>query len=169
MAFSNRGTNLPGIVAGEDLRLLKHRFINIDSTGRAVKSSAGGLISAILENNPNLDEAASLMGPGSVGKVTSGSAVLAGESVASDAEGRAVPAGPGAFSVGVCVESGAAVGELCSVFLTPQSSAALEVFDNASRPGPTTVNIGTCIYNTDDSAPNYSDGTIWRDAAGVAT
>lgn len=47
--------------------------------------------------------------------------------------------------------------------------ASLGVFDNTTRPDPTTVAVGTQIYNTDDNAPNYSDGTNWRDSDGAIT
>ena len=42
-------------------------------------------------------------------------------------------------------------------------------FTNATRPVATSVPIGTMIFNTSDSAPNWSDGTDWRDAAGNIT
>lgn len=42
-------------------------------------------------------------------------------------------------------------------------------YDNATRPSPTVVPLFTSIWNTDDDAPNYSDGTNWRDAAGIIT
>ena len=75
MAYGNRGSNLPGIVAGADLTAAQHRFITIDSTGRAVLSGLGGRISAVLQNNPNTGQAATLEGPGSVSKLESGAAV----------------------------------------------------------------------------------------------
>ncbi len=42
-------------------------------------------------------------------------------------------------------------------------------FTNATRPDPTTVLVGTMIFNTDDNAPNWGDGAEWRDAAGNIT
>lgn len=42
-------------------------------------------------------------------------------------------------------------------------------YTNASRPAATSLEAGTMIWNTDDAAPNFSDATIWRDSAGVAT
>ena len=42
-------------------------------------------------------------------------------------------------------------------------------YTNATRPGPTTVPVGTPIFNTDDGFPNYADGTNWVDHAGVTT
>ncbi len=42
-------------------------------------------------------------------------------------------------------------------------------FDNAHRPSATNYPIGTAIWNTDDNALNWSDGTDWRNAAGSVT
>ena len=44
-----------------------------------------------------------------------------------------------------------------------------ESFSNATRPSPASVAVGTMIFNTDDNAPNFSDGTNWRDAVGTIT
>lgn len=49
------------------------------------------------------------------------------------------------------------------------NAATGPAYDNAGRPDATTVPTFSSIWNTDDSAPNYSDGTQWVDAAGVAT
>ena len=43
------------------------------------------------------------------------------------------------------------------------------VFTNSSRPLATAVKSGTMIFNSTDEAPNFSDGTNWRDAAGNLT
>jgi len=43
------------------------------------------------------------------------------------------------------------------------------VTDDAGRPAATAVPAGTVIFNTDDDAPNWSNGTDWKDAAGVTT
>ncbi|WP_211062127.1 glycosyl hydrolase family 28-related protein [Heyndrickxia faecalis] len=45
----------------------------------------------------------------------------------------------------------------------------LTVFNNSTRPSPSYVGVGGVIYNTDDNAPNFSDGTNWRDAMGNLT
>jgi hypothetical protein len=47
--------------------------------------------------------------------------------------------------------------------------AAPAQYNDAGRPAATAVPAFTFIYNTDDAAPNWSDGTDWRDAAGVIT
>lgn len=41
-------------------------------------------------------------------------------------------------------------------------------YTTAGRPAATAVPIGTMIYNTTTSIPNWSDGTNWKDAAGAA-
>ena len=43
----------------------------------------------------------------------------------------------------------------------------LASYTDATRPAAGVV--GRMIYNTDDSAPNFDDGTNWRDAAGAIT
>ena len=43
------------------------------------------------------------------------------------------------------------------------------VYANATRPAASSLKLGTQIWNSDDLAPNWSDGTNWRDAAGVVT
>lgn len=48
-------------------------------------------------------------------------------------------------------------------------AAPVGVFDNTTRPDPTTVLVGTMIFNTDDGAPNWSNGTNWVDASGNLT
>jgi hypothetical protein len=42
-------------------------------------------------------------------------------------------------------------------------------YTDALRPAATAVPAFTFIFNTDDAAPNWSDGTDWRDAAGLVT
>jgi len=42
-------------------------------------------------------------------------------------------------------------------------------YTNGTRPAANTVPLFTSIWNTSDNAPNWSDGTNWRDGAGVIT
>jgi hypothetical protein len=118
MAYNNRGSNLPGIVAGADLTAAQHRFVQIDATGRAVLAPAGGRVDAALENNPDIDVAASLCGPGSVVKIEASAAIAAGAAVASAANGQGVTAVSTNFIAGICVEAAGAAGELCSVWMS---------------------------------------------------
>lgn len=42
-------------------------------------------------------------------------------------------------------------------------------YSNATRPAASSVAAFSWIWNTSDNAPNWSDGTNWRDASGVIT
>jgi hypothetical protein len=42
-------------------------------------------------------------------------------------------------------------------------------YTNITRPNANLVPTFSLIWNTDDNAYNYSDGTLWRDALGVPT
>jgi len=117
MAYDNARYTLPGISAGADLTAAQHRFVSIDATGRAVLTAAGARVDGVVDNKPNLDEAAAVLGYGSVAKVEASAAIAAGASVASAANGQAVTATLNAFIAGVCVEAAGAAGELCSIYL----------------------------------------------------
>lgn len=43
------------------------------------------------------------------------------------------------------------------------------VKSNATRGAASAYSAGMMIWNTDDNAPNWSDGSAWRDAAGNIT
>jgi hypothetical protein len=45
----------------------------------------------------------------------------------------------------------------------------LGTFSDGTRPSAALLVAGSAIWNTTDNAPNYSDATDWRDAAGVVT
>lgn len=124
MTFSNRGTNLPGVVAAADLSSSTHRFVTIDSDGKAGLSTAGERIDAAIENNPEADQAAALMGPGSVAKIVAGEAITAGDSLASDAVGRAVVASASEEVGGIALNDASALGEIVSVWLVGHGGTA---------------------------------------------
>jgi hypothetical protein len=119
MAYDNRGTNLPGIVAAADYSAAQHRFVAINSSGKAALCAAGARVDAVLDNNPAADQACSLMGPGSVSKVEASAAIAFGAEVASAADGKAVTASEasGDYVAGVAVTAAAGAGALVSVWL----------------------------------------------------
>lgn len=124
MAFENRGTNLPGVVAAADFSSAQHRFVTIDSSGEAALSTAGQRIDATLDNDPVAGVAASLSGPGSISKIEAGEAIAAGDILASDAVGRAVVASSSENIGGVALTSAAGVGELISAWIVPGGGTA---------------------------------------------
>jgi len=119
MAYDNRGTNLPGIVAAGDYSAAQHRFVAINSAGKAALCAAGARVDAVLDNNPGADEACTLMGPGSVAKVEASAAIAEGAEVASAADGKAVTAAEanGDYVAGVALTAAAGAGALCSVWM----------------------------------------------------
>lgn len=124
MAYENRGTNLPGIVAEADYSAAQHRFVSINSSGKAELTGAGARIDAVMENNPVADVAASLKGPGSVAKVEASASIALGADVASAADGKAVTAAAGNYIAGKALNVAGAAGELVSVWLTLPGRAA---------------------------------------------
>jgi hypothetical protein len=124
MAYENRGTNLPGIVAAADFSAAQHRFVSIDSAGEAALAGAGGRIDAVLENNPVQGVACTLNGPGSVAKVEASAAIAQGADVASAADGKAVTAAAGNYIAGKALNAVGASGEIVSVWLTLPGRAA---------------------------------------------
>jgi len=41
-------------------------------------------------------------------------------------------------------------------------------YETEKRPDPVKTKVGTMIYNTTTSIPNFCDGKVWRNAAGTA-
>ena len=118
MGFDKRGETLPGIVAAADLTAAQHRFITISAAGKAALTGAGARIDAVLENNPNIDQAASLLGPGSVAKVEASAAISIGDDVSAAANGKAATSATTQYIAGVALTAAGADTELISVWLT---------------------------------------------------
>lgn len=118
MAYSNRGSNLPGIVAAVDLSSAQHRFVTIDSGGEAALAAAAGRIDGVNAGNPAQGVAVPIEGPGSVSKVEASAAITAGDSVGSAANGQARTAVINDFIAGAALNSVSNAGELVSVWLT---------------------------------------------------
>lgn len=57
----------------------------------------------------------------------------------------------------------------CGQWIDFGSFFPMPAFSCATRPDPESVGPGFQIWNTDDRAPNYSDGVDWRDATGLLT
>jgi hypothetical protein len=59
----------------------------------------------------------------------------------------------------------------CLTANTVTATGVLELptYNDSTRPTASTLTAGSAIYNTDDSAPNFSDGTQWRSATGLPT
>jgi len=110
------------VEAGEDLRTAQYRFVRIDvGTGKLVV--VVGTVFAplgVLQNKPNVGQAATVWGLGSISKVLTSGTVTAGVNVANSANGSPGTAtGPASNSriVGTALTT-ASANKLISVFIT---------------------------------------------------
>ena len=90
--------------AGADLSEKLNYFAHVDTDGDIVLAGdgehvIGNIIEAASENNPVTVQF------GGIGKVVAGAAIVAGERIASDGDGKAAPATTGEFSPGIALTS----------------------------------------------------------------
>ncbi|MDO8614626.1 MAG: DUF2190 family protein [Dehalococcoidia bacterium] len=102
--------------AGADLSAKLHYFAHVDTDGDIVLAGDGehvlGVITeAAVENSPVTVQF------GGIGKVVAGATIVAGERIASDSAGKAVPAAVGDFEVGTALTSADADDLFSFVFL----------------------------------------------------
>jgi hypothetical protein len=69
----------------------------------------------------------------------------------------------------ISYESGYIRKAVTSGVITARMMNQPEAYTNLTRPSAALYPIGASIWNTNDNALNYSDGTAWRDAMGVIT
>ena len=113
-------------LAAADLTASQYLLMNIDAAGKAALAGAAGRAVGVLQNNPNIDQAATLA-IGGVSKVVAGAVVAAGADLQSDASGRAIAfAAPGvgvvAWKVGIALEAAGAAGEVISMLILVDSN-----------------------------------------------
>lgn len=117
MAFENRGSMLPGIVASADLSGNQFYLVTIDTSGEAALAGDGAMVAGVLGNKPEAGEACEIYGPGSVAKVSCGAGVTAGDAVASDTNGQGVTAASTDFIIGHAITGSSNADEIISVWL----------------------------------------------------
>ena len=119
MAREKTGATLPTLVAAADFTTAgQHRFVVIDSNGKAALAGAGVAVDGVLQNNPDVDQAATVWGPGTLSKIEAGAAVATGAQVTPDATGRAVDAATTNYIAGKIVDAAGGAGEIASVWIT---------------------------------------------------
>jgi len=117
------------VEAGEDLRTDQYKLVSIEvGTGKLVVS-VGTVLSplGVLQNKPNVGQAATVWGLGSVSKVVLGDGITAGDDVGNSANGdpgTARPSATGHRIVGTALTSGTTTGELISIFITSPGTLA---------------------------------------------
>jgi hypothetical protein len=95
----------------------QYRAVVVDSTGRVARNTAnGGSVYGVLQNDPGLNQAATVMIDGMT-KMRAGAAVAVGAKVMSDTAGRAITATTGLQVLGTALVAAAAEGEIISVQL----------------------------------------------------
>jgi hypothetical protein len=82
------------------------RFVNVNSSGQAVRvSSAGGDAIGVLQNKPDAAGKAATVATSGIVKVVAGGTIAAGAKVQSDASGDALTAASGDAVLGVALAS----------------------------------------------------------------
>jgi hypothetical protein len=99
------------------------RFVNVNSSGKAVAAGAAGACIGVRQNKPNLNEAMTIVNSGIV-FVEAGAAVANGALVTSDATGRAITAGVGNAINGEAMETASAAGVQIAVLLHNSAAKA---------------------------------------------
>lgn len=93
--------------AGANLSENQYFAVTVDSESNAVLAGAGEVAIGILQNDPNEDEAATIMTYG-LTKAVFGDTVANGAIVTPDADGKLVTSTTGDREVGIAIEGGAA-------------------------------------------------------------
>lgn len=111
-------------IAGADLTAAKYRFVEAAS-GKVTRCNAAGESAlGVLQNDPDIDEAATVAILGSVTKVVAGAAIALDADITTDNQGRAVTAATGNKIHGKALIAAGAAGEIISVLLQPGAAAS---------------------------------------------
>lgn len=103
------------LVAAADLSTHQYKFVNIDGTGKAALGGNGTRVIGVLQNKPTSGQISTVVVTG-VSKVVAGAAVTAGDSVQSDASGRAITLAAG-IGAGVALSTASGAGVIIPVLL----------------------------------------------------
>lgn len=120
-AYEIRGT-IRTLIAAADYRLKQYHFVAVEATtGKALLNAAvTAKTYGVLQNKPNIGEPASVMING-ISFVVADSAVVAGDSIGSSADGQADTIAEGTettvYKVGTCLVAAANAGELATIEL----------------------------------------------------
>jgi len=114
----NTGQDIGFMTAAADLSGSQYRIVKVTADKQVnLGSSAGETVLGVLQNDPKSGEAA-LVRTGGVSKVVAGGTLSAGDKVQTDANGAAITALTGDFTVGQ-VLIGAASGEIATILVSP--------------------------------------------------
>lgn len=113
------GQDIGFMIAGADLSAKQHHIVDVSADKTVVlASSAGQAALGVLQNDP-VSGAAAKVRTGGVSKVLVGAGGLtAGAGVQANANGEAIAAATGDYTLGMCLIGGAA-GEYASILVQP--------------------------------------------------
>ena len=125
MSLSENLTNISRIAAA-DLTGSQFLLMDIDSAGKAALAGAAGRAVGVLQNNPNIAQAAAV-GIAGVTKVVAGASFAAGADLQSDAAGKAITfVDPGAnvvtWKVGIALTAAGAADEIIDMLILVDSN-----------------------------------------------
>ena len=113
-------------VAAADLTTSQFLLMNIDSAGKAALAGAASRAVGVLQNNPDIAQAATV-GIYGVTKVVAGAIVAAGADLQSDAAGKVITFVPPAtgvvnYRVGIALSAAGAADEIISMLILTDSN-----------------------------------------------
>ncbi|KPK37655.1 MAG: hypothetical protein AMJ69_10785 [Gammaproteobacteria bacterium SG8_47] len=123
MAFNN-AQHVVTLEAGANYATKQFFFVSMSSDGQIDPTGDGAAAIGVLLNDPAAQGRAAEVCIGGLTRVECGTAgVTAGDDIASDASGNAVPAATGDVILGTALETGAD-GEVISIIFQPRNAAA---------------------------------------------
>ena len=113
-------------LAGADLRTAQFKAVKINSSGQAVLAAAGDFAIGILQNKPNVGEAATIQVHG-ISKASADAAITAGARVTPSADGQLVTATVATDNtLGVALEGAAAAGVIFPVLILQAGASVVD-------------------------------------------
>lgn len=116
MSFISEGP-VATLEAAADLSAKQYYIVDCTAAKKVNLAGDGAVCIGVLENEPESGEAASVRIYG-IAQVSAGAAISAGALVASDANGQAVTATTGEFSIGVALEAAGAQNDIIAIKLS---------------------------------------------------
>jgi hypothetical protein len=123
MKATEQALKCVGLEAGADLSSKQYYFVKVNTDSQVVVAGDGEAAVGVLQTKPDAAGRAGQVAIGGITKVLIGATLAAGDSVASDGNGKAAPATTGEKVLGTCIVGGAA-GEIGSMLFQPRHSAA---------------------------------------------
>lgn len=117
----NTGQDIGFMTAAADLSAKQYFIVDVTADKQVnLASSAGQAVMGVLQNDP-ISGAAAIVRTGGVSKVEVGTGGLsAGDLVQANANGEAIAAATGDYTVGMCL-IGAAAGEVATILVSPSA------------------------------------------------